>query len=132
MIFVADDVAENAWMDAAENFKRGTYDIEGGPNVTVTATVPVLWVRKSMGQMLQNGAILKADIIISKFQYPSVNVVGVIPGTDPKLKSEYLLLEQPILMHMGCAILLMAIPFIMALMIMPVLQQQCLPRRAHM
>jgi hypothetical protein len=99
VIFVADDVAENAWMDAAENFRRGTYDIEGGPNVTVTATVPVIWVRKSMERMLQNGATLKADIIISKFQYPSVNVVGVIPGTDPILKSEYLLLSSHIDAH---------------------------------
>jgi len=99
VIFVADDVAEQAWMDAAENLKRGTYDIEGGPNVTVTATVPVIWVRKSMGAMLQNGATLKANIIVSKFQYPSVNVVGMIPGTDPKLKSEYLLLSSHIDAH---------------------------------
>jgi Peptidase family M28 len=99
VIFVADDVAEQAWMDAAENLKRGTYDIEGGPNVTVTATVPVIWVRKSMGAMLQSGATLKANIIISKFQYPSVNVVGMIPGTDPKLKSEYLLLSSHIDAH---------------------------------
>jgi len=99
VIFVADDIAEEAWMDAAENLKRGTYDIEGGPNVTVTATVPVIWVRKTMGPMLQNGATLKANLIVSKFQYPSVNVVGVIPGTDPKLKSEYLLLSSHIDAH---------------------------------
>jgi Peptidase family M28 len=99
LIFVADDTAENAWKDAAENFRRGIYDIEGGPNVTVTATVPVIWVRKSMGPILQNGAGIKANIIISKYQYPSVNVVGMIPGTDPKLKSEYLLLSSHIDAH---------------------------------
>jgi Zn-dependent M28 family amino/carboxypeptidase len=99
VIFVADDVAENAWMDAAENFRRGTYDIEGGLNVTVTATVPVIWVRKTMGQLLQNGATLKANLIVSKFQYPSVNVVGLIRGTDPVLRSEYLLLSSHIDAH---------------------------------
>lgn len=94
VIFIADAIAENAWKDAAENFKRGTYDIDGGPNVTVTATVPVIWVRKQFGPMLQSGAIIKANIIISRYQYPSVNVVGVIPGTDSKLKTEYLLLSS--------------------------------------
>jgi Peptidase family M28 len=99
VIFVADDVAEQAWMDAAENLKRGTYDIEGGPNVTVTATVPVIWLRKSMGAILQSGATLKANFIVTNFQYPSVNVVGMIPGTDPALKSEYLLLSSHIDAH---------------------------------
>jgi hypothetical protein len=99
VIFVADDIAENAWNDAAENFKRGIYDIEGGANVTVTATVPVIWVRKSMKEKLQHGATIKANIIVSTYQYPSVNVVGSIPGNDPKLKSEYLLLSSHIDAH---------------------------------
>ena len=99
IIFIADDVAEHAWADAAENLKRGTYDIDGGPAVTVTATVPVIWVRKSIGSTLQNSASIKADIIVSKYQYPSVNVVGVIDGSDPKLKSEYLLLSSHIDAH---------------------------------
>ncbi len=99
VIFLADDIAEHAWNDAVENFRRGTYDIDGGPNITVTATVPVIWVRKSKGEMLKNGATIKANIIVSKYQYPSVNVVGVIPGTDPKLKSEYLLLSSHIDAH---------------------------------
>jgi len=99
IIFIADDVEENAWADAAENFKRGTYDIEGGPAITVTATVPVIWVRKSVGPSLQNDATIKANIIVSKYQYPSVNVVGVINGSDPKLKSEYLLLSSHIDAH---------------------------------
>jgi len=99
VIFVADDIAEQAWMDAAENFKRGTYDIEGGPNAALTATVPVIWVRKWIGPMLQNGATLKANFIVSKYKYPSVNVVGVIPGKDSKLKSEYLLLSSHIDAH---------------------------------
>ncbi len=99
IIFIADDVAEHAWEDAAENFKRGTYDIDGGPATTVTATVPVIWVRKSIGPSLQNGATIRANIIVSKYQYASVNVVGVIDGADPKLKSEYLLLSSHIDAH---------------------------------
>jgi hypothetical protein len=92
IIFIADDVAENAWDDAAENYKRGSYDIEGGPNENVTATAPVIWLHASAKKELQqNTGTIKANIIVSKFPYPSVNVVGVVPGTDSKLKSEYLL-----------------------------------------
>jgi Zn-dependent M28 family amino/carboxypeptidase len=31
------------------------------------------------------------NLIISEYVYPSVNVVGMVAGTDPKLKSEYVL-----------------------------------------
>ena len=92
VIFVADEVAEKSWADANENFKRGTYDIEGGPNNTVTATVPVLWVRSSFKSLLQQtGAKLSANIIIERFDYPSVNIIGKISGTDKELSKEYLL-----------------------------------------
>jgi len=92
IIFIADQTAEKAWDDANENYKRGTYDIDGGPNMTVTTTVPVIWVRGKTGILLQgNNAVIKANIIVSNYQYPSVNIVGVIAGTDKTLKSEYLL-----------------------------------------
>ena len=32
IIIIADNIGEKAWDDANENFKRGSYDIEGGPN----------------------------------------------------------------------------------------------------
>ncbi len=92
IIFIADDIAEKSWADANENFKRGTYDIEGGPNSFVTATVPVLWVRSNMkNQLQQPGAKLSANIIIDRFDYPSVNIIGKINGTDKELAKEYLL-----------------------------------------
>ena len=92
VIFIADETAEQAWEDANENFERGTYDIDGGANENLSTTMPVLWLHANMKEMLQqNIATLKANIIVSKYAYPSVNVVGKIDGTDPKLKSEYLL-----------------------------------------
>lgn len=92
IIFVADETAENAWADANENYKRGNYDIDGGVNVNLTTTVPVLWLHQSAKKELQgNAASLKANIVVSKYPYPSVNIVGKIEGTDPTLKSEYLL-----------------------------------------
>ncbi len=92
IIFVSDETAENAWADANENFKRGTYDIDGGVNVNLTTTVPVLWLHADAKKDLQsNTANLKANIMVSKYPYPSVNIIGSIDGTDNTLKSEYVL-----------------------------------------
>ena len=92
IIFIADETAEKGWADATENFKRGNYDIEGGPNVQVLTTIPVLWMHEGAKNELQNNnAILKANIIIEHVEYPSVNIIGKINGTDPVLSSEYLL-----------------------------------------
>ena len=92
IIFIADETAEKAWEDANENFKRGNYDIDGGANVNVITKVPVIWLHASAKQELQQGnAVIKANLIVSKYGYPSVNIIGKIDGTDAKLKSEYLL-----------------------------------------
>ncbi len=100
ILFIADETAEQAWDDAAENFKRGSYDIDGGANENVTTTVPVLWLHASAKKELQlNNATINANIIISKYSYPSVNVIGMIPGSDAKLKSEYVLYSGHIDAH---------------------------------
>lgn len=100
IIFIADDVAEYAWADAIENFKRGTYDIDGGANVNVTATIPVIWLHARAKKIVQqNNATIKANIIITKYAYPSVNVIGKIDGTDAALKKEFLLYSGHIDAH---------------------------------
>ena len=92
IVILADDIAEKAWEDANENFKRGSFDIEGGPNTQVNTKVPVLWLHNNEKNSLANGtAHLEANIMVEKYPYPSVNIVGKIEGTDPKLKDEYLL-----------------------------------------
>ena len=92
IIFIADEMAEKNWADGVENFKRGTYDIEGGPTAVVTNTVPVLWVRSTFKQLVQqNNAKLSANIIIERFEYPSVNIIGKVNGTDKQLAKEYVL-----------------------------------------
>jgi hypothetical protein len=92
IIIVADNTAEKAWDDANENFKRGSYDIEGGPNTLVNTTVPVIWLHQSSKSSIANAqGNFVANLIVEKYPYPSVNIVGKINGTDPILKSEYLL-----------------------------------------
>jgi hypothetical protein len=91
IIFVADEMGEFCWDDANENFKRGTYDIEGGPNSKLITTIPVFWVHQKMNSTLMKGALIKANVIIQHYEYPSVNIVGKIEGTDSQLKKEYVL-----------------------------------------
>ena len=40
---------------------------------------------------LQSAATIKANLIIEHVEYPSVNIVAKLKGTDPILSSEYLL-----------------------------------------
>jgi hypothetical protein len=92
LILISDNETEVAWPDAVENFKEGSFDLEGGPNEKVTATVPVFWLHASAKkEIAANTAQLKADIVIERYSYPSVNLVGLIEGTDPMLSKEYVL-----------------------------------------
>ena len=52
----------------------------------------MIWVHQNAKSSIANAqGNLVANFIVEKYPYPSVNIVGKINGTDPKLKSEYLL-----------------------------------------
>lgn len=92
LILIGDADTEKAWPDAVENFKEGSFDLEGGPNQTVRATIPVFWLHASAKEELMNSkAILNTQVIIERSSYPSVNIVGILEGTDPVLSKEYVL-----------------------------------------
>ena len=92
LVLIADADTELAWPDAVESFKEGTFDIEGGPNEKVNATVPVFWVHAAAkNDLMGSTAILKANVMIDRFLYPSVNIVGELEGTDKVLSKEYVL-----------------------------------------
>lgn len=92
IIFIADSAGEASWDAVLPAATRGLYDIAGGPNATVTAKPPVLWFHASELEFFkQPGLVLKAAISVERFEYPSVNVVGKIPGTDAVLKHEHVL-----------------------------------------
>jgi hypothetical protein len=92
IIFIADSMGEDSWQAVLPAVTRGLYDIEGGPSAIVAPRPPVLWFHRSAEPFLKKeGAILKTNIIVEKYEYPSVNVIGVIKGTDPALSKEYVL-----------------------------------------
>ena len=92
IIFIADEQGEKSWGQVMPALERGTYDVAGGPNVEVTSRPPVLWVHNSeAGFLKQSGLRLQTNINVEHFEYPSVNIIGEIPGTDRELKKEYVL-----------------------------------------
>lgn len=92
LIFVADAMGEKSWPAVLPALSRGLYDIEGGPNAVATTKAPMLWVHASAAAWLKEpGAQLQARIVTERFDYPSVNIVARVDGTDPQLKNEYVL-----------------------------------------
>jgi hypothetical protein len=100
IIFIADEEAEKAWADATENFKRGSYDIKGEANQnlsirspqSISALTPVIWLHANAKEaLINNTATIKMNLVVSEYLYPSVNIIGMVAGTDPVLRSEYVL-----------------------------------------
>jgi len=91
IIFIADALAEKSWSQVLPNLSRGLYDIEDGPNAVTTPKPPVLWIHGADAGWVKNNPVLSLQLIVERFEYPSVNVAGRIDGTDPVLKNEYVL-----------------------------------------
>lgn len=115
IIVVADSTADIAFAGLAAIRSRGTYAVEGGvPRFAPQAAngaggrgagrgngaggapgganAPVFVVRHAMLGTLRNGGeAAEFKVRVESFESPSVNIVGVIRGTDPKLRDEYVL-----------------------------------------
>jgi len=96
IILVADDVTESALAFIGFNYQSGQYAIDGpaanNRGDAGGAATPVILVKQSFAQALQQpNATVKFDFEVERFDYPSVNVVAKVAGTDAKLKNEYVL-----------------------------------------
>ncbi|HEY6213795.1 MAG TPA: M28 family peptidase, partial [Vicinamibacterales bacterium] len=113
VIVVADSVADRAFDGIGIVQQRGTYDVVGGvPRFSQNAgrgggrggrggagaptqPVPVLLVRsRSRDALHTDGQTVDIKLRSEQFEYPSVNIIGVIRGTDPKLKGEYVVFSS--------------------------------------
>ena len=88
IIFLTDKLGEQSWNQVVPALTRGLYDIEGGMNATATARIPVIWLHGSDVNWIQKDQVLHMSVNIETFDYPSVNIIGKIAGTDPKLSKE--------------------------------------------
>jgi hypothetical protein len=113
IIVVTDSIGDIGFSGFTAIRPRGTYDVEGvprnAPNANAgraggagrgagaggaaqTPPAPVFLVRSSLLPTLRaGGALAELRTNMEQFETPSVNVVGVIRGTDPVLRNEYVL-----------------------------------------
>jgi Zn-dependent M28 family amino/carboxypeptidase len=113
VIVVADSVAERAFDGIAIVQARGAYDVVGGvprfvrnaaaapatgtarPAAAPTPQVPVLLAHRAALAALQAvGQTVDIRLRGESFEYPSANVIGVVRGTDPRLRDEYVLFSS--------------------------------------
>lgn len=110
VVVVADSVAERAFDGIAVVQARGAYDVVGGvprfvrsPTSTPGAPrpaapppqIPVLLVhRAALDAWRAGGQTVDIRLRGETFEYPSANVIGVVRGTDPRLRDEYVLFSS--------------------------------------
>ncbi len=112
VILIADSIAEIGFEGVAALRSRGTYDVEnaaarfatqvrgaavvgGAATNAVTPPAPVLLARQRVASLLRvPGQQVRVDVRIERFDTPSTNIVGVIRGTDPALRDEYVLFSS--------------------------------------
>ncbi len=108
VILVADSVADGVFDDLAIVQARGRDDVVGGvprfsrnrsatPRRTSArpSVIPVLLVHRSaLGALRAGGQTAEIHVGMESFEYPSVNVIGAVPGTDPALRGEYVVFSS--------------------------------------
>ncbi|HEV8411729.1 MAG TPA: M28 family peptidase, partial [Gemmatimonadaceae bacterium] len=105
VIVVADSIADIAYDGVWKIQERGAYDVIGGvPRNAPTAApapaprltgAPILFVhRAALGAYRENGHNVEIHLRVESFESPSVNIIGVVRGSDPKLRNEYVLFSS--------------------------------------
>jgi Peptidase family M28 len=108
VIIVADSIAETAFDGVAKTRVRGAYDVVGGvprfsrnPNPGGRAGGPppqqspvLLAHRSALDALRAAGNTVDIQLHTEVFESPSVNIIGEVRGTDPKLRDEYVLFSS--------------------------------------
>ena len=89
-LLIADAVTQQAIPFAGHNYEEGLYQLEGMP--LVQPAMPVILLRQESASLVkQANSRISAVLHSETFLYPSVNVVAVAPGSDVRLRNEYVL-----------------------------------------
>ena len=92
VVFVSDARAQVVYEHWGHTYERGRYGLPGDPNVKMLDTPPIILLPETAKDWVQQaGQQLVIDLKVETFQYPSVNIVAKMPGTDAQLKKEYVL-----------------------------------------
>ncbi|GAA4005639.1 hypothetical protein GCM10022408_16790 [Hymenobacter fastidiosus] len=92
VVVVSDARAQAIYDNWGTGYERGRYDLPGGPNTRVLTQAPTVWLpAAALAWVQQAGQQFTANLVVESFQYPSVNIVARVPGTDARLKKEHVL-----------------------------------------
>ncbi len=104
VLLVANAPVDSVFEAVAVMRERGDYDVDRAtpraagqsdrvapPPALGAGPTPALLVRASMAAALEAGPEAALLIRLERFETPSVNVIGSLRGTDPKLRDEYVL-----------------------------------------
>lgn len=92
VLWVSDARAQGIYEHWGHTAERGRYDLPGGPNTRPVAGPPVVWLpAEALAWVQQPNQQFSCALQAETFLAPSVNIVAKVPGTDPQLKSEYVL-----------------------------------------
>jgi len=109
IILIADPLTDSVFDALATVQARGSYDVVGGvprfsrnanaarpaASAPRPAPTPVLLVRRSaLGDLRTDGQPATIHLNTETFESPSVNVIGEVRGTDPKLRNEYVVFSS--------------------------------------
>jgi hypothetical protein len=104
LFLASDNFTRTGWNEHVHvRFERGSYKLNDNGQIIkpAMAQVPAFWLLDNHTALLKEKKIrFTANVITESFLYPSVNVIGKIDGTDPKLKNENVLITSHI-DHMG-------------------------------
>lgn len=107
-IFLVADARTDSAFDAVAAMRvRGAYDVDravpraAGQSDRVAplpalgeGPTPAYLVRAAMGATLTQAPVAELRVELERFTTPSVNVIGVVRGTDPALRDEYVVFSS--------------------------------------
>jgi aminopeptidase YwaD len=91
------DVQEQMWGFIDHNFNASSLKVATNETADTQAKLPFIWVKDTNGSMLaeiEKNKINELTLALGdseKSKITSQNVIGVVEGTDPKLKNEYII-----------------------------------------
>ena len=107
IVLVANPPVDSAFAPVSAMRVRGLYDVDRAvpraangsmriaPAPTLgSGTTPAILVRGAMREMLARQPQAELSLRLERFTAPSVNVIGVVRGTDPVLRNEYVIFSS--------------------------------------
>jgi len=107
VILVANPTVDSAFRVVRDARVRGSYDVDDAiprnangsrriapPPTAGTGPTPAFLVHAAMRDALTKQPQAQLDIRLERFTVPSVNVIGMVRGTDPKLRDEYVVFSS--------------------------------------